>query len=298
LQNNVVFSQDKKNKVMKKIVLFALLFSVLCGCRTVPITGRRQFSALPAFYMNSLAATSFTQVLQTSQLSTNVQESEMIRRVGNRIRKAVEDYLAEQNLSHLTRDFTWDFILIDDPTINAWVMPGARIAFYTGILPVCKNEDGIAVVMAHEIAHAVANHSAERMSRALLTQMGGMALSVALSSQPETTQSLALSVFGVSTNLFSALPHSRRNEYEADRLGLIFMAMAGYDVHEAPRFWERMMALSGNASAFDFLSTHPANSKRIAEINRRIPEALTYFRPHGDPAATPTPTRSRGARIL
>ena len=280
---------------MKKIIFFILFLAVLNSCRTVPITGRRQFVAIPAFYMNSLAASSFTEMVQTHRLSTNVQQNEMIQRVGNRIRVAVEAYLAEENLSHLTRDFVWEFILIDDPTINAWVMPGARVAFYTGILPVCKNEDGIAVVMAHEIAHAVANHAAERMSRALLTQLGGVALAVALNEQPEMTQALALSVFGVSTNLFSALPHSRQNELEADRLGLIFMAMAGYDVHEAPRFWERMMALSGNPSASDFLSTHPSNARRIAEINKHIPEALKFYRPYGGgrQPVQETPTRTR-----
>ncbi|MCL2413955.1 MAG: M48 family metallopeptidase [Bacteroidales bacterium] len=282
---------------MKKIILLVTLFAVIStiaavatGCRTVPITGRRQFIAIPAFYMNSLAASSFTQMTQTHRLSTNIEQNEMIERVGNRIRVAVEDFLAQENMSHLTQDFVWEFILIDDPAINAWVMPGARVAFYTGILPVLQNEDGVAVVMGHEIAHAVANHAAERMSRALLTQLGGVALAVAVNEQPEMTQALALSVFGVSTTMFSALPHSRRNELEADRLGLIFMAMAGFDVHEAPRFWERMMALSGNPSASDFLSTHPSNARRIAEINKHIPEALTFYRPY---SSTHPPTQSQ-----
>jgi len=293
-----------KKSTLKKIILFITFFAIispiavmLTGCRTVPITGRRQFVALPASHMNSLSESAFTQMMQTYRRSTNVQQTQMIERVGNRMRRAVEAFLAEEGLSHLTRDFVWEFVLIDSPVINAWVLPGARVAFYTGILPVAANEDGIAVIMGHEIAHAVANHAAERMSRALLTQLGGVALAVALNEQPEMTQALALSVFGISTTMFSALPHSRRNEFEADRLGLIFMAMAGFDVHEAPRFWERMMALSGNPSASDFLSTHPSNARRVAEMHRRIPEALTFYRPYGRTTQEPA-TRTRRPRIL
>jgi predicted Zn-dependent protease len=231
--------------------------------------------------MNSLAATSFQEVRSASNLSTNVEQVAMLERVGNRMRKAVEDYFAENNRSSALRDFQWEFILIDDPTINAWAMPGGRIAFYTGILPICANEDGIAVVMGHEIAHAVANHGSERMSQAMLQQMGGIALATAMREQPETTQGLAMMAFGVGSTVFGILPYSRKHEYEADRLGLIFMAMAGYDPHEAPKFWERMMALSSNPSASDFLSTHPSNANRIAELNRRIPEAMKFFRPYG-----------------
>ena len=265
---------------MKRVLFIILLFSVLYGCRTVPITGRRQLSFIPASTMNSLAATSFQEIRSTSNLSTDVEKVAMLERVGNRIRRAVEDYFAANNQSSALRDFEWEFILIDNPTINAWAMPGGRIAFYTGILPVCKNEDGIAVVMGHEIAHAVANHSSERMSQALLQQMGGMALATAMREQPEMTRSLAMMAFGVGSTVFGILPYSRRHEYEADRLGLIFMAMAGFDPHEAPRFWERMMALSGNQSASDFLSTHPSNANRIQELKRRIPEAMKHFRPY------------------
>jgi len=264
---------------MKKILLFLLLFSVLYGCKTVPLTGRRQMILVPATTMNSLAATSFQEVQASSRLSADVEQTAMVRRVGERIQKAVEDYLAAHHLSDRLKGFQWEFILIGDPSVNAWCMPGGRVAFYTGILPICENEAGVAVVMGHEIAHAIANHGAERMSQGLLQQMGGIAIGVAMTEQPETTQALALAAFGVGSTVFGTLPYSRKHEYEADRLGMIFMAMAGYDPNEAPRFWERMMALSGDKSSSDFLSTHPANAKRIEELKKRLPEAMNYYRP-------------------
>ena len=265
---------------MKKIFLITILLSVLYGCKTVPITGRRQVSFIPAATMNSLAATSYQETIAASKLSTNAEQTAMIKRTGERISKAVEQYMAEKNMSSALKGFKWEFVLIEDPAVNAWCMPGGKVAFYTGILPICQNEAGVAVVMGHEIAHAVANHGGERMSQGLLVQMGGLTLATALKDKPELTQQLALAAFGVGSAVFGTLPYSRLHEYEADRLGLIFMAMAGYDPNEAPKFWERMQALSGNKSASDFLSTHPSNEKRISELKEAIPEAMQYFRPH------------------
>jgi len=268
--------------MMKKIILAIVLSCFLYGCKTVPMVGRRQLTLVPAFYLEMLSASSFQEVISQSKISTNVQQSEMLDRVGNRIRLAVEAYFAEHNMSSHLKGFSWEFVLIDDPSINAWVMPGGRIAFYTGILPVCANEDGVAVVMGHEIAHAVLRHGNERMSQALVQQFGSIALSVALSEQPEMTQALFLQAFGIGTTVFGILPYNRKREYEADRIGLKFMAMAGYDPREGPKFWQRMMALSKNPSASDFLSTHPSNAKRIAELEKLVPEAMKYFRPHPD----------------
>jgi predicted Zn-dependent protease len=264
---------------MKKIIPILILCSVLYSCKTVPLTGRRQFSLVPASTMNSLAATSYKETLASSKISTHEEYTAMVQNTGTRIRKAVEDYLASINKSSLIKDFAWEFVLIDDQTVNAWAMPGGRIAFYEGIMPICETEAGVAVVMGHEIAHAIANHSGERMSQSLLTQMGGMSLAVAMKDKPETTQSLALAAFGAGASVGILLPYSRKHEYEADRLGTIFMAMAGYDPNEAPKFWERMRALSGNKSTSDFLSTHPADEKRIAELQKIIPEAMKYYKP-------------------
>jgi len=264
---------------MKNVFCLFIVFLTWYGCSSVPVTGRKQLSFIPASEMNSLAATSYKETLSSSKLSTNVEQTNMVKRVGGRISKAVEQYMAEKNMSSAVRGFQWEFNLIDDPQVNAWCMPGGRVAFYTGILPICQNEAGIAVVMGHEIAHAVANHSGERMSQELVVQMGGVALSTALQQKSALTQQIALSVFGVGSQVGAILPYSRLHEFEADKLGVIFMAMAGYDPNDAPRFWERMQALSGGSAPPQFLSTHPSDSKRISELQAAIPEAMKYYKP-------------------
>ena len=263
---------------MKNILFLATCFILWTGCSAVPVTGRRQLSIISASEMNSLAASSYKETLASSKLSTNVEQTALIKRVGERISKGVEQYMAENKMSSALKGFQWEFNLIDDPSVNAWCMPGGRVAFYTGILPVCQNEAGIAVVMGHEIAHAVANHSGERMSQGLLTQLGGVALATALQEKSQQTQQLALTVFGVGTQLGAILPYSRLHEFEADRLGLFFMSMAGYDPNEAPKFWERMQALSGGGAPPQFLSTHPSDAKRISELKAAIPEAMKYYK--------------------
>ena len=265
---------------MKNVFFLFILFFLWYGCSSVPITGRRQLSFVSSSEMNSLAATSYKETLSSSKLSANTAQTAMIQRVGERISKAVEQHMNDKNMSSALNGFEWEFNLIDEPnTVNAWCMPGGRVAFYTGIIPVCQNEAGIAVVMGHEIAHAVANHSGERMSQELVAQMGGSALSVALQQKPEQTQQLALTAFGMGSQVLGILPYSRKHEYEADKLGIIFMAMAGYDPNEAPKFWERMQALSGGGAPPEFLSTHPSDSKRIAELKAALPEAMKYYKP-------------------
>ena len=263
---------------MKNIFLGVIILFLWYGCSSVPVTGRRQLSLVSSSEMNTLAATSYTETLSTSKLSTNVPQTTMIRNVGARISKAVEQYMADKGLSDAISDFQWEFNLIDDPnTVNAWCMPGGKVAFYTGIIPICQNEAGVAVVMGHEIAHAIANHSAERMSQELVVQMGGTMLSTALQQKSEATQQIALTVFGVGTQLGAILPYSRLHESEADKMGLIFMAMAGYDPNEAPKFWERMEANSDGAAPPQFLSTHPSDTKRISDLKAAMPEAMKYY---------------------
>jgi len=274
----VLLRQNKK--VMKNIFFLATILFFLNGCSSVPVTGRKQLSFISSSEMNSLAATSYKETLSSSKLSTNAEQTAMIKRTGERISKAVEQYMAEKNMSSALSGFQWEFNLIDEPnTINAWCMPGGRVAFYTGILPVCQNDAGIAVVMGHEIAHAVANHSSERMSQEMLVQMGGTALAAVMQEKPQQTQQLALTVFGVGSQVGAILPYSRKHEFEADQLGLFFMSMAGYDPNEAPRFWERMQALSGGGAPPQFLSTHPSDAKRISELKAAIPEAMKYYKP-------------------
>ncbi len=251
---------------------------LLAACTTVPITGRRQLSLVGDGEMNSLAATQYKQVLAQSKLSTNAQENAMVKRVGQRIQQAVETYFRQQNASDQLAGYQWEFNVIqDDKQQNAWCMPGGKVAVYTGILPITQDENGLAVVMGHEVAHAVAKHGSERMSQGLVQQLGGAALSVALSSNAPATQQMALQAFGVGSSL-GVLKFGRNQESEADHLGLIFMAMAGYNPETAIGFWQRMDA-KGGASPPEFLSTHPSNGTRIAGIERELPEARKYYRP-------------------
>ena len=263
--------------MLKKIVLASSLL-VAAGCTTVPITGRRQLSFVPDSEMNSLAVTQYKQTLGTAKLSTNAADVAMVRRVGQRVQAAVEQYFRQQGQASQLEGYQWEFNLIDDPkTVNAWCMPGGKVAVYTGILPLTRDETGLAVVLGHEISHAVAKHGAERMSDQLALQGVGTALSTALSQNPTATSNLFLGAVGAGSQV-GLLAFSRRQESEADHLGLIFMAMAGYNPQQALPFWQRMAAQS-QSSTPAFLSDHPADSQRIADIQRLLPEAQKYYKP-------------------
>jgi predicted Zn-dependent protease len=262
----------------RRPVLWSLLvvMVLIAACATVPITGRRQLSLVPGQEMLAMSFQQYREVIEASELSRDPEQTALIERVGRRIQGAVERYMAEQGLSDRLRGYEWEFRLIESDQINAWCMPGGKVAFYTGILPVCRDENGVAVVMGHEVAHAVAEHGNERVSQGLLTQLGGMALGEALSSKPEQTQTLWMTAFAVGAQFGALLPYSRLQESEADHLGLIFMAMAGYDPREAPAFWERMSALGG-AKPPEFMSTHPSDATRIRKLHESMPEALGYY---------------------
>ncbi len=263
---------------MKKtlFLVFVALFSYQCA--TVPVTGRKQLSLVSNSELMQMSFDNYKAVLDTSKLSTNKKQVEMLRRVGHRIQKAVEDYMAQNGWSAQLEGYAWEFNLIDEDIVNAWCMPGGKVVFYTGIMPICKDETGVAVVMGHEVAHAVANHGAERMSQGLLQQMGGVALDVALANKPAETRVLFGTAFGVASNLGFMLPYSRLHESEADKMGLIFMAMAGYNPQAAPEFWERMAASSKGAQPPEFMSTHPSHETRIKNLKAQIPEAMKYYK--------------------
>jgi len=263
---------------MKYNRLFPLYVFLIIACQTVPLTGRQQLSIIPAGQVLSMSATSYNEFLTEHTVIKDTEDAHMVNRIGVRIQQAVEKYFAEQNLSYRLQGYKWEFNLVDDKAVNAWCMPGGRVVVYTGILPVAKDEKGLAVVMGHEIAHAVANHGDERMSQGLITQMGGMALSAALSNKPKQTNDLFMTAFGIGTQVGVLLPFSRLQESEADRLGLIFMAMAGYDPHQAPEFWTRMSSDKQGAAPPEFLSTHPADATRIRNLENQIPEAMSYYR--------------------
>jgi predicted Zn-dependent protease len=226
--------------------------------------------------MNAMAFQQYDKFISSNKLSSNSRNVALLKKVGNKMRIAVEEYLSSINRSDITNGFNWEFNLVDDKSINAWAMPGGKVVFYSGIIPICKNETGIAVVMGHEIAHIIAGHGNERMSQGLIAKFGISMLDKALKEKPEKTRKLFLGAIGAGTQYGVLLPFSRTHEKEADRIGLIIMTMAGYDPHEAPIFWKRMSKLSNGKEPPEFLSTHPSNSSHIADLKAAIPEAMKY----------------------
>lgn len=257
-------------------LLFCLVF--LAACSTVPITGRSQLNLIPGSSMLSMSLQQYDQFIKEHKLSSNQEQTLMVKRVGAKVQGAVERYFAASGLSEHLADYKWEFNLVEDKQVNAWCMPGGKVVVYTGILPVANGEAGLAVVMGHEIAHAIAEHGNERMSQGLIAQLGGVALSAALSTKSAATQELWMSVYGVGAQYGAILPYSRLQESEADHLGLIFMAMAGYDPHAAVTFWERMTAHKGGEGPPEFLSTHPSDATRINDIKRLIPLAMEEYK--------------------
>jgi predicted Zn-dependent protease len=264
-------------RLTKRIFAALIVFLALTACAEVPITHRQSLQLLPESQLATMSLQEYDKVLKNSKLSTNQQQVEMVRRVGFKIAKAAEAFLTEAGLQSQIKALNWEFNLIeDDKTANAWVMPGGKAAVYTGILPYTRDETGLAVVLGHEVAHAIARHGNERMSQGLLAQMGGVALSVALAENSAATRNLFIQAYGAGATVGLLLPYSRLHESEADRIGLTLMARAGYDPREAIPFWQRMNQQGGKRPP-EFLSTHPAPESRIANIRKYIPEALGYY---------------------
>jgi predicted Zn-dependent protease len=262
--------------MIKKITLFVAIL-LLVSCSSVLLTGRKQLLLVSDAEVLSLSLTSYQTYMQTAIPSKKTLEANQVLRVGQKITTAVESYLSQQGLSEQINGYSWEFRLVKDTSVNAFCMPGGKVVVYEGILPVTKTEAGLAVVIGHEIAHAVAKHANERMSNQLLTNYGTATLNGLMSKSPEAAKTIGNTVFGLGAEYGVALPFSRKQEYEADRLGLIFMAMAGYDPAQAVSFWERMTAQSKNSMP-EFLSTHPSDAKRIAKLKELLPEALTFYK--------------------
>jgi predicted Zn-dependent protease len=260
------------------VLVIGLAF-MMTSCATVPITGRRQLDFIPDSTMLSTSLQEYDQFLKEHPRSQNAEQTQMVQRVGTRIQHAVEQYFTEQGRQQELQNYQWEFNLVESEEVNAWCMPGGKVVVYTGILPIVQDDAGLAVVLGHEIAHAVAKHGAERMSQMLLVQMGGLALSEAMKQKPEQTRQLWMTAFGVGAQLGAILPYSRLHESEADYLGLVFMAMAGYDPHTAVDFWQRMAQQSGGQAPPEILSTHPSDNTRIANIEKAIPEIMPYYTP-------------------
>ena len=261
-----------------RTIVVSILF--LTSCTTVPLTGRKQLSLVNESEVMTMSLSQYDQFIKSNKISGNKAETERVRRVGGKIATAVEKYFKDKGLSSYLDGYKWEFNLVEDKSINAWCMPGGKVVVYTGILPLMKNDAQMATVMSHEIAHAVARHGNERMSEQLVAQGAGTALSVALATKPQQTQQLAMAAFGLGSQLGYMLPFSRTHEYEADEMGLYFMAMAGYDPNQSVDFW-KTMAQNSTSKTPEFLSTHPLDQNRIAKITAKLPEAMKYYQPQG-----------------
>jgi len=263
-------------KRIQILIISMLVMLFLETCSTVPLTGRKQVNLLPESEMVAMGFSNYSEFKKEAVLSSHQQNQSMVRNVGANITNAVNKYFSENNLSSRLSGYEWEFNLFEDDTPNAWAMPGGKVAIYEGILPFTRNAEGLAVVVGHEIAHIVARHGNERMSHQLVVQLGGIALSAALDEKPEETRNIFLAAYGLGSQVGAILPYSREHEKEADKLGLIFMAMAGYNPATAIDFWERMSSMGGSKPP-EFLSTHPSDATRIMELKNYLPEAMKYF---------------------
>lgn len=240
----------------------------LASCATIPVSGRRSFNIIPEDQEMTLGVEAYKEIRSKATLSKDAAATNLVRRVGERIARASD-----------RPDYAWEYTLIDDPkTQNAFCLPGGKVAVYTGLLPVTQNETGLAVVLGHEIAHAIAKHGAERMSQELLLSLGGQTLEMAMQKKPAETRQAILQAFGLGATYGAILPFGRSQESEADRIGLIYMARAGYDPKEALAFWKRMEAASGGKQPPQFLSTHPSHETRIQDLEKWMPEAEGIFK--------------------
>ena len=266
----------------KGISIIAIIVFVI-SCATNPFTGKKTL-ALPGTENSTLFPASFAQynqVLSQSKVITGTKDAEMITRVGQRIAVAAERWLNANNHQGYLEDYKWEYKLIESEQVNAWCMPGGKIAFYTGILPIAKNETGVAAIMGHEVAHALANHGQQRMSSGMLQQLGGIGVAVATGNESPEKQQIWMQAYGIASTVGGVLPFSRSHETEADKIGLYLMAIAGYNPDEASELWKRMKANSGGQAPPEFLSTHPSNDSRIANLQALSPKAKDEARKYG-----------------
>lgn len=272
--------------MIKKYYFLAaiLVIAGFCGCKTNSITGRNQLSLVSDAEVLTAANTEYKQFLSANKVifpNSGNADATSVNRVGNRIIAAVKKYYASQGKSSELEGYNWEINTVSNNQANAWCMPGGKIVVYTGILPLTQNDAGLAVVIGHEVTHALAKHGNERMSQGLLQQVGGLALSVALANKPQQTQALYNSAYGLGTQYGIMLPFSRKDEYEADKYGLMFTALAGYDPREAIKFWQRMENASANTQKPpEFASTHPSDANRIAQLQSIMNSTVkNYYRP-------------------
>jgi predicted Zn-dependent protease len=270
--------------MIRSIISLFVISAMMIACSKNALTGKGQFTLLPESELQTMATTEYQQFLSSNKVvaTSNNRDAEMVRRVGQRITKAVDAYYAEKGMTDKLAGFKWEYNLVDDKAVNAWCMPGGKIVVYTGLLPITQNEAALAAVMGHEVSHALLQHGNQRMSQGLAQQLGGVALSVAVANKPQQTQNLFLGAYGAGTQLGVLLPFSRKHELEADDWGLKFSAMAGYNPQEAINLWKRMEQAGGGQKPPEFMSTHPSEGRRIEQLEKLMPEALKYYKPVGN----------------
>jgi len=258
--------QPERRQFIKNTSSLALGTLLWCGCRTAPVTGRPQLMLMPEGQELSLGVQAFQESLSTETLSQDTRLSSLVNRVGQRIASVAN-----------RKDYQWEFRLISNPTQNAYCLPGGKVAIYEGILPVCEDEAGLAVVMSHEIAHALARHGGERMSQNMAVDGAKMVAEKLAGTYAPSKKELMLQAYGVGSKYGVLLPYSRRQESEADEIGLDLMSQAGYDPNAAPGFWQRFAALTDGDQTPEFMSTHPADSRRAADLQKRLPSSQALY---------------------
>ncbi|MDB0040637.1 M48 family metallopeptidase [Algibacter sp.] len=265
-------------KIKNTFFLIAIV-TLVFACATNPFTGKKTMALVPNSQLFPTAFAQYSQFLNENKIVTGTKDSEMITRVGQRIAVAAERWLNANGHQAYLKDYKWEYNLVDDKTVNAWCMPGGKIVFYTGILPIAENEAGIAAIMGHEVAHALANHGQQRMSAGMLQQFGAVAGNIAI--KDEKSRNAFNQYYGVGSQVGVMLPFSRGHETESDQIGVYLMAIAGYNPEEASKLWQRMKANSGGQAPPEFLSTHPSNDTRIANLKAWAPKAKAEAKKFG-----------------
>jgi predicted Zn-dependent protease len=267
--------------MLYRLTSFFLIILTVVSCSKNPVTGRKQFKLVSEQELQQMALQEYRQFLSTNRVVSPSadRDAEMVRRIGNRLATAVTQYYQSVNEAGDLQGYNWEFNLVNNKEANAWAMPGGKVVVYTGLLPITQNEAALANVLGHEISHALFQHGNERMSQGLVQQLGGAALSVALANQPAQTQNLFMQAYGIGSTVGVILPFSRNQELEADQYGMRWSAIGGYNPREAISLWERMAQMSEGARPPEFLSTHPAEQRRIEQLKKHLPEALKYYKP-------------------
>jgi predicted Zn-dependent protease len=257
----------------KRILLFSIVLLLVFACATNPFTGKKTLALVPDSEILPSAFAQYNSFLKENKVVSGTADAQMVTKVGMKIKDAAEKYLNAHGKQGYLKDYKWEYHLVESKEVNAWCMPGGKIVFYTGILPITQNETGMAVVMGHEVSHALLNHGQQRMSADVLTQLGAVGVGAATGGQSAQTQQIAMQAYGVGAQFGALLPFSRSHESEADAAGLILMAIAGYDPEATIPFWQRMAAKSGGGAPPEFMSTHPSDTRRIADLKKLIPKA-------------------------